>query len=184
MRVKNIKLQILLLAIVLVSCSAFREAPLKALDYPARATEITGGGPSGSGTLTEEQIRQEVVSLGKQFEGMRYRSGGKEPATGFDCSGFTGFLFRNFDINLSASSGTQILDGKAKRIKEVEPGDLIFYSRTDGGRIFHVAMVISNTDDGITVIHSTNSNGIILTNIMKDEYWFPKIAGARDVISE
>lgn len=184
MRVNKIKLQILLLAIIFVSCTAFREAPVKVYDLPERVSHTVGGGPGGSGTLTEEQIRQEVVSLAKQFEGMRYRSGGKDPSTGFDCSGFTGYLFKNFDINLSASSSTQIQDGNSKRIKELEPGDLVFFSRTDGGRIFHVAMVISNTEEGITVIHSTNSNGIIRTNIMKDEYWFPKIAGARDVISQ
>ncbi len=183
MREKQMRIQILLMAIVLVSCAAFKEAPLRASDYPAGITYSAGGGPATSSSLTEEQIRREVVVLGKQYEGMKYRSGGKEPSTGFDCSGFTGYLFRNFDIDLSANSGTQIQDGKHKNLKDVEPGDLIFFSRSDGGRIFHVAMVVSNNEEGITVIHSTNSNGIIKTNISKDEYWFPKIAGARDVIS-
>ncbi len=181
MKRKQMRIQLLLLAIVLVSCAAFKEAPLKASDYPTTIVYNTGGVPSSN--LTEEQLRKEVVVLGKQYEGMRYRSGGKVPSSGFDCSGFTGYLFSNFSINLSANSGTQIQDGKQKKLKDVEPGDLVFFARSEGGRIFHVAMVVSNTEEGITVIHSTNSNGIIQTNINKDEYWSSKIAGARDVIS-
>jgi cell wall-associated NlpC family hydrolase len=183
MKQTKMRIQFLLLTIVLVSCAAFKEAPLRASDHPSSEYHIVGGGPASS-NLTEEQIRKEVVNLGEQYQGLAYRSGGKEPNTGFDCSGFTGYLFRNFDINLSANSGSQIEDGKPKKLQDVEPGDLIFFSRSDGGRIFHVAMVVSKSDDGITVIHSTNSNGIIKTNINKDEYWSSKIAGARDVISK
>lgn len=183
MKRNQMKLQILLLTIVLVSCAAFKEAPLRASDGPFEITYTNGGGPATASSLTEDQIRREVVILGKQYEGMKYHSGGKVPSTGFDCSGFTGYLFSNFNIDLSANSGSQINDGKSKSIKEVEPGDLIFFARSEGGRIFHVAMVVSNTEEGITVIHSTNSNGIILTNINKDAYWSSKIAGARDVIS-
>lgn len=181
----KIKLQVFCLAIIFMSCAAFKEANLISATTAAPKAEINikGGSPT-SNTLTEAQIRKEVIDFGKQFEGLRYRSGGKEPTTGFDCSGFTGYLMSNFDISLSESSSTQIQDGKNKELKNVQPGDLVFFARSENSRIFHVAMVIDNTDEGITVIHSTCSNGVIETNISKDPYWSSKSIWARDVISQ
>ena len=113
---------------------------------------------------------------------MGYSSGGKSPSSAFACSGFTSYLLSNFDINVSSSSHSQIFNGKYKPLKDVEPGDLVFFARSPKGRIFHVAMVKENTEEGIIVIHSTCSNGVIESNISTDGYWAPKIVEARDVI--
>lgn len=180
----KIRLQVFCLAIIFMSCAAFKEANfISATTAPKSEISVKGGSPTGN-ALTESQIRKEVIDFGKQFEGLRYRSGGKEPSTGFDCSGFTGYLLSNFDISLSESSSTQIQDGKNKELKNVQPGDLVFFARSENSRIFHVAMVIENSDEGIRVIHSTCSNGVIETNISKDPYWSSKSIWARDVISQ
>ena len=167
--------------IVFVSCSAFREAPNTATSHPSTNTSINTW-PLKSSLSSKEELRLNIIELSKHFLGRKYRSGGKSPQTGFDCSGFTGYLFGTHNVNLSASSSSQIFDGNSKSINDLEPGDLVFFARSPGGRIFHVALVTNIDNIGIHVIHSTNSNGVIETNISKDAYWAPKLVGARDVI--
>lgn len=175
-RVKSI----IMLGIFFLACSAFKGADLN-------ASHIIGDGLKNkkphSEIVTKEELRTEIVNYCSKYLGLSYHSGGKSPS-GFDCSGFTGYVLGNFDISVSSSSSSQIFDGKYKPLSQVEPGDLIFFARTPKGRIFHVAMVKENTSEGIIVIHSTCSNGVIETNISKDEYWNPKIVEARDVIAE
>jgi peptidoglycan endopeptidase LytE len=181
---KELKLKfrsLLLLCVVFLLCSAFKEVEVFSGPTTNKVDKLTS--PVRE-ILTEEEIRTELISLGSKYLGRNYHSGGKSPNTGFDCSGFTGYLLGNFDIYVSSSSHSQIFDGKHKPLSKVEPGDLVFFSRTPKGRIFHVAMVKENTEDGIIVIHSTCSNGVIETNISKDEYWAPKIVEARDVVTE
>ena len=124
--------------------------------------------------------REKVVSYAKKQLGAKYRAGGKDPK-GFDCSGLTYFVMKNFGVTLSASSRYQAKEGKKVRVEDVQPGDLIFFKRSAAGPVFHVAMVVRNSREGIEVIHST-SRGVVIDNISKSDYWEPKIYAARDVL--
>ena len=134
----------------------------------------------GASDAESLQFRTEVVGYAQNFLGLRYRSAGRSPKTGFDCSGFTRFVLDEFGINVSSSSTLQSTQGVKKSLKDVLPGDLVFFGSP--GRIQHVAMVVENTRDGIICVHSTCSRGIIVENISTSKYWKPKILFARDVI--
>ena len=56
------------------------------------------------------QMVLDMISHAKEFMGLRYRRGGKTPK-GFDCSGFTGYIFKQFGISLKASSSSQYTQG-------------------------------------------------------------------------
>lgn len=128
------------------------------------------------------QIRATIVDVAKKYLGTRYVWAGKSPK-GFDCSGFTSYIMNLYGIVVSPSSRHQALQGKAKPLAEAQTGDLVFFSRYGkGGRISHVALVVDNTAEGITVIHAT-SRGIVIDNIHESKYWRPKILFAKDVIS-
>lgn len=127
------------------------------------------------------QLRNDVTKHSKQYVGTKYKYAGKTPQTGFDCSGFTSYVYKQFDVSLSSSSSTQATQGKEVPIDEVKAGDLVFFGKR--GKITHVAMVVSNTSEGISVIHSTTSKGVIIQNISTSKYWKPKIMFARDVVS-
>jgi cell wall-associated NlpC family hydrolase len=86
-----------------------------------------------------------------------------------------------FQLKISACSRTQSTQGKKISLRDVLPGDLVFFGRS--GRIQHVAMVVENTPEGIICVHSTSSRGIIVENISTSKYWKPKILFARDVIT-
>lgn len=81
-----------------------------------------------------EALKDELVSFAKNYLGIRYRRGGKTPK-GFDCSGFTSFVFRNFGFSIDPGSRTQALQGKRVSLSQVEVGDLMFFSGRRGGKI-------------------------------------------------
>jgi len=126
-------------------------------------------------------LRIDVVDYAKKYLGSPYRYAGRS-AGGFDCSGFTHFVMKNFKIDLSACSRTQSAQGKKITLQETKAGDLIFFRRSSRSRISHVAMVVSNDSSGLYIIHST-SRGVVIDNLMESKYWRPKIYMARDVAS-
>jgi len=130
----------------------------------------------------EYALRLDIVDYAEQYEGAKYTYAGRDPRKGFDCSGFTYFVMKKYGITLSPSSRQQEKQGRSIRVKDVKPGDLIFYRRSPVGRVFHVSLVYANDPDGIKVIHST-SRGVVIDNITTSSYWAPKISTARDVIS-
>lgn len=130
----------------------------------------------------EALARQGAVDYAKQFLGTKYQLGGTTPSGGFDCSGFTSYVMREVDVPLTRTAASQEKEGKKVKLKNVKPGDLIFYRRTPLGQVFHVSIVVDNRADGIHVIHST-SRGVVTDNISRSSYWEPKISSARDVIS-
>ena len=126
-------------------------------------------------------LRKNIAKHAKKYIGIPYKYAGKTPKTGFDCSGFTSYVLKKFDINISPGSKYQAKTGRAIPLKRVKPGDLVFFGK--GRKVTHVALVTRNTKNGIEVIHSTSSKGIMVQNISKSSYWKPKILFARDVIS-
>ena len=126
--------------------------------------------------------RRDVVRYAKKQLGAKYRSGGKGPNS-FDCSGLTSYVMKNFGVTLSPSSRYQEKEGRKIKIKNAQPGDLIFFRRSPAGSVFHVALVVKNGRDGIEAIHST-SRGVVIDNLSKSDYWRPKMSSARDVLGD
>ncbi|MCH2081877.1 MAG: C40 family peptidase [Saprospiraceae bacterium] len=128
--------------------------------------------------ISYSNLRNSMVDYAKQYIGTKYKSGGIDPK-GFDCSGFTQYVMKKFDYDISRVSGSQEKEGKKVKIKHAKAGDLVFFRKS--GRVFHVALVVDNQKDGLKVIHSTN-RGVVVDNITKSSYWKPKLSSAVDVI--
>lgn len=145
-----------------------------------KSTKAPPGGYSEI-PATDNPLRKEVVDLALQQEGKRYKSAGRDPRSGFDCSGLTYYVMGQNGIDLPPVSGLQAQEGQEVPLRRVQPGDIIYYQRSPGSRVFHVSLVVANGKDGITVVHSV-SRGVVVENITTSTYWKPKIAGARNVI--
>ena len=137
--------------------------------------------PSRAEDAEMMQFRTEIIGYAQNFLGLRYRSAGHSPKTGFDCSGFTNFILNEFGVKVSTASSSQSRQGLKVSLKDVLPGDLVFFGGRGG--IQHVAMVVEKTAAGIFCVHSTCTRGIIVENISTSKYWKPKILFARDVIT-
>lgn len=92
---------------------------------------------------TSSNSGESVVSYAKQFIGTKYTYGGTSPSTGFDCSGFTSYVYRHFGVSLPRTSGGQSGVGTAVTKADLQAGDLVIYSG-------HVAIYLG----GGNVIHS------------------------------
>jgi len=156
------------ITILITSCDAFKSVN-------------SGTNNKTSKVDATASTRSSLIKNGKKQVGTTYKYAGKDPK-GFDCSGFTSYVMKSQGITISSSSKMQATEGKPVPLNKVKPGDLIFFGKN--GKVSHVAMVVSNTSEGITVVHSTTSKGVIVQNISTSSYWKPKIMFARDVISK
>lgn len=138
----------------------------------------------GNKKLTEsEQMVIDLLVEAKSHLGKRYRSGGKGP-NAFDCSGFAGYVYKQFGYNLGASSRDQYNDGISIIKEELKPGDLVFFTgrNSNSGRIGHVGIVVeaNNETGAFSFIHASTSGGIkIDTNA---GYYGKRYVGAKRII--
>lgn len=109
--------------------------------------------------------------------GTRYKSGGTTEK-GFDCSGFTQYVFKAFGIDLNRTSRDQAREGSKIEKKHLRKGDLVFFN-TNGKGISHVGIYLG---DG-KFAHSSSKNGVTI-NKLSEKYYVKRYVTARRVLSE
>lgn len=129
-------------------------------------------------------VIDEILAEARTHLGTRYRHGGKSPS-GFDCSGFTGYVFNQFGYRLSASSKDQYVNaGIEIPTSEIRPGDLLFFKGRNRKSVGHVAIAVEAEPDGdITFIHAAVKGGIRFDRV-SSRYYKQRFLGARRVVLE
>ena len=126
---------------------------------------------------TTPEVIKSVVDHGQELFGTRYRTSGiaKWP---LDCSGFVSYIYSLEGIKIPHSS--QSLSAYTQDIKHPQPGDLLFFKGTNSrsNRIGHVAMVISNDEGNIKMLHSSSSLGIVIESLNNSPYYTSRYVGA------
>lgn len=117
-----------------------------------------------------------IISEAQALTGTPYVWGGTTKA-GFDCSGFTQFVFASQGIELPRTSQAQANVGSAVSYTNLQPGDLLFFSFTGNGTISHVGIYLGNSQ----FISATTHNGVAITPLTSS-YWLNAYKGARRVI--
>lgn len=107
--------------------------------------------------------------------GTPYKYGGTT-TKGFDCSGFTSYVFEQFGIDLSRSSKSQADEGYWVDKSDLRPGDLVFFN-TGGKGISHVGIYIG---DGMFA-HSASDEGVT-KNSLSEAYYKKRYVTARRVL--
>jgi len=130
--------------------------------------------------VTKAELRKKITKSAHTHLGANYIYGGEKP-TGFDCSGFTKYIYKSsIGINLPHGSKLQSKLGKKINIKNAQKGDLIFFKKRN--KINHVGIIYKLKKDEIWVIHSTTSKGVILEDIKKNPYWKKKVVAIRSLL--
>ena len=107
------------------------------------------------------------------LRGTPYRNGGADP-NGFDCSGFTQFVFSRYGLSLPRAVREQYRVGKSVKPQDLAPGDILFFTTTDPGPS-HVAIAIG----GDQFVHAPSSTGVVRVEHLGSSYWSPRYLGAR-----
>ena len=109
------------------------------------------------------------------LRGAPYRNGGADP-NGFDCSGFTQYVFSQHGLSLPREVREQYRVGKTIGPQDLAPGDILFFTTTDPGPS-HVAIAIG----GDQFVHAPSSTGVVRVEHLSSSYWSPRYLGARRV---
>ena len=151
----------------------------------ACSTQSRRHGTSGRGysykpiTLAEgtPNLIRTVVDHGQKLLGHRYRATGiaKWP---LDCSGFVSYIYSLEGIKIPRSSGAIAV--YANKIKDPQPGDLLFFKGRNKrqSRVGHVAMVVSNDNGNIQMMHSSCGLGIVIESYNNSSYYTSRYLGA------
>lgn len=119
---------------------------------------------------------QQVVDYLMQFKGTPYAWGGNSLTGGIDCSGLLQQGFKKFGINISRTTFTQIGEGKAVSMKDLQVGDAVYFetnSSTSGPD--HVGIYIG----GGKMLHAPKTGDVVKVSDITDSYYSSRFVGGR-----
>jgi cell wall-associated NlpC family hydrolase len=114
-----------------------------------------------------------VVGIAMQYLGVPYRWGGASPSTGFDCSGFTAYVYAQVGVSLPHHAASQFSSGVPVSREDLQPGDLVFF---DG--LSHEGMYIG----GGQFIHAPHTGDVVKISSLSDPWYAGSWVGARRIL--
>jgi cell wall-associated NlpC family hydrolase len=137
--------------------------------------------PAGSGTpvpapataAPEPIPHAALIDTALSFLGTPYRNGGSDP-NGFDCSGFTQWVFAQHGLPLPREVEEQFKAGRKITLDDLKPGDLVFFHTVSRGAS-HVGIFVA----GDQFIHAPSSKGVVRVESINSSYWSTRFLGAR-----
>lgn len=152
--------------------------------YISKTLVTEGEPPATTSSRSQEEPRNttpatqasssNVVQVAESYAGSRYVSGGSSPS-GFDCSGFTQYVYGKCGVTLSRTSYTQATQGTVVSKSELQPGDLLLFHYYGSSSIGHVGIYVGNGK----FIHAANSNRGVVYDSIESGYYADNYAGAR-----
>ena len=126
-------------------------------------------------------LENNLVNYALTFDGVKYKYGGTTKK-GMDCSGLVFTSYKKFDIDVPRTTKDLSKTGDWIDLKDVKPGDLLFFATHKNSRkINHVGIVTNTAVGNIEFIHASTSNGVIVSNLA-ERYWYFAFVQARRIL--
>ncbi len=130
-----------------------------------------------SASTTTASLGEQIVEFASQFLGTPYVWGGSSPS-GFDCSGFVGYVFKNFGYTVNRTAAAMYSNGTAVDKSELQIGDAVFFASSSES-IGHVGIYIGDGE----FIHSSSGCGYVTISGLDEDYYSRMYVGARRIAS-
>ena len=136
-----------------------------------------GGGGGGGGAARASAPRPSsrgarVASIATRYLGIPYRWGGSSPSTGFDCSGFVMFLYRQVGVSLPHNAAMQYRHGRAVSRGSLRRGDIVFFNGLGHNGVYL---------GGGRFVHSPSTGDVVKISRLSEGWYSSRYVGARRV---
>ena len=138
--------------------------------------------PSSAPITQASPVAEDVLFRALGLVGTPYRYGGNTPASGFDCSGLIGFVYRDTaGISLPRSTRELI----AMRVPSVsrsalQSGDLLYFATSGGGQVSHAGIYVGEG----RFVHAPSSGGTVRLDSLANSYWQKNYLNAKRVLAD
>lgn len=146
------------------------------------ATDVAKVGPAiaMSQALQTLEAAGNVADYALQLLGVGYRFGGSDPATGFDCSGFVQYVYRQAaGLTLPRSAKSMSRVGEKVSFADLMPGDIVFFN-TRRFAFSHVGIYIGNNQ----FVHAPYRGRTVEVGTIDSRYWQQHFNGARRLVED
>jgi cell wall-associated NlpC family hydrolase len=167
----------LTLSVMAAACASSGAVP-RPFPTPGASTAPAPGSSAAAPSADEAPAQPPATTLIDTALGLRgvaYRNGGSDP-TGFDCSGFTQYVFSRHGITLPRDTREQFQVGEKIKLKDIQTGDLVFFHTTASG-VSHVGIAVNDDE----FVHAPSTAGVVRVEHLSSAYWSRRFIAARRV---
>ncbi len=150
------------------------EATSKDTSSASAGSSTASNATNTNSSSTSATTGSAVVEKAKAYLGSKYVYGGTSPS-GFDCSGFTYYIYKQFGITLNRTAAAQYSNGVPVSRSNLQLGDLIMFGKSG---INHVGIYMG----GGKIIHAANPSRGVTTDTINSGYYNTNYVGARRVL--
>jgi cell wall-associated NlpC family hydrolase len=137
-------------------------ASLQGQTFASSSSGLGAAGVTPDGAIVAPPARYGgVVGVAMRYLGVPYRWGGASPSTGFDCSGFTMYVFAQIGVSLPHYTGSQYAMGTPVSRDQLQAGDLVFFNG-----LGHMGIYIG----GNNFIHAPHTGDVVKISSMTGWY--------------
>lgn len=163
------------LSLTLAACSSSK-APSKKKSRPTASTSRASSSAKKIRIthISAQKGGSEVVMYAMGLIGIGYQFGGSNPQAGFDCSGMTGYIYKNaLGVTLPRTAADIANASRVINKSQLKVGDLVFFN-TNGKPYSHMGIYIGSSK----FIHAPSTNGLIRTESMNNRYFAQRFTSA------
>ena len=123
-------------------------------------------------------LGQQIADYASGFIGTPYVWGGTSPS-GFDCSGFVTYVYRQFNIRVTRTASGQFSDSGVQINKsDLVPGDLVFFSNNGGRSVTHVGIYVGDS----RFVHASGTRVGVIFSRLDSAYYTRVWHGAKRIV--